>query len=305
MSGCIHDGFLALLNLSSVIERDFLYYFFLYIRERLNEIAPHGTQKNLNTGIAKKIEVPVPRQSVQKQIIASLDKVESLRQRREQANQFTNKLIQSVFLKMFGDPLENPMRWKRVPFVNFARIERSGVSPEDIPDGTKYVGLEHIQKESGDIIGFTESKKGNIRSSKFTFTADHVLYGKLRPYLNKVALPDFSGVCSTDILPVLPRQDSATKYFIAFLMKHPYFVSYATEKSTGANLPRVSPEIIERFETPLPPFDLQEQFARFIINIQKTSIKQRQSAHEINELFQSLISKAFRGKLNPRSESGS
>ena len=70
-------------------------------------------------------------------------------------------------------------------------------------DGTTYVGLEHITSD-GAFLNVQTVANGELASVKFRFTEKHILYGKLRPYLSKIALPHFSGVCSTDILPILP-----------------------------------------------------------------------------------------------------
>ena len=94
-------------------------------------------------------------------------------------------------------------QWTREPLSSVATIERSTIQPEQIVAGTAYLGLEHI-RSGGEILGAVPVDSGELASSKFRFTDRHLLYGKLRPYLAKIALPDFSGICSTDILPVLP-----------------------------------------------------------------------------------------------------
>jgi type I restriction enzyme, S subunit len=66
-----------------------------------------------------------------------------------------------------------------------------------------YVGLEHIESQTGRFIGSIDPIE--VKSSTFKFTPEHLLYGRLRPYLNKVMLPDFAGHCSTEIFPILPN----------------------------------------------------------------------------------------------------
>ncbi|MBG1270863.1 restriction endonuclease subunit S [Nostoc sp. WHI] len=80
VDGCIHDGFLAFLDLSQDIERDFLYYFFIYTRTYLEKIAPETTQKNLNTNIANFLKLPIPDTDLQKAIYTFLEVVESRQQ---------------------------------------------------------------------------------------------------------------------------------------------------------------------------------------------------------------------------------
>jgi type I restriction enzyme, S subunit len=94
-------------------------------------------------------------------------------------------------------------KWETVALKQVAKIDRESVDPSDIVDGTTYVGLENIES-SGAFVGVRDIDGGELASNKFSFTSKHILYGKLRPYLSKISRPKFSGICSTDILPILP-----------------------------------------------------------------------------------------------------
>ena len=99
-----------------------------------------------------------------------------------------------------------------------AKIVRNTVDPDQIPDGTSYVGLEHIGPR-GDLAGVQPVANGDLASSKFTFGPNDVLFGKLRPYLAKIARPTFSGVCSTDILPIQAGNALDRAYLAHFLAR--------------------------------------------------------------------------------------
>ena len=254
-------------------------------------------QKRVPKLYLENLLLPLPPLEIQERIVSILDKATALKREREQANQMTDKILQAIFLQMFGDPETNPRGWDLVPFDTIATVERNNVSPEDITDGTKYVGLEHIEKDTGTILSWFVVKKGELKSNKFSFSQNHVLYGKLRPYLNKVSLPVFSGVCSTDILPIRPNEALLNRYFIAYLLKQLYFVKYATERSVGANLPRIKPDDINNLVVANPPIELQEKFASIARKVEGLKEKQRQSLEGVSCLFNSLLSKAFKGEL--------
>ena len=91
------------------------------------------------------------------------------------------------------------MTWPQIVLGNVVGFARSGIAPEAIQSGTRYVGLEHIDSE-GNFVDVRAVDPGELASTKFTFSERHVLFGKLRPYLKKTARPNFSGICSTDIL---------------------------------------------------------------------------------------------------------
>ena len=95
------------------------------------------------------------------------------------------------------------MKWGVAKLAEIATIERNQIEASEIQSGTNYLGLEHIEA-GGRILKRKPVSRGELASAKFKFSREHLLYGKLRPYLAKIALPDFSGICSTDILPVRP-----------------------------------------------------------------------------------------------------
>ena len=82
-------------------------------------------------------------------------------------------------------------------------------------DALPYVGLEDIIGGTGEFTGSTTPKR--VQTATFKFTSDHILYGRLRPYLNKVFLPDFSGHCSTEIFPIMPASGVDRRYLYYWL----------------------------------------------------------------------------------------
>lgn len=183
------------------------------------------------------------------------------------------------------------MSWPTVALAQVAEIEREGVTPDQIPDGTDYLGLEHI--ESGGLILKKETvAKGDLASTKFAFTSDHLLYGKLRPYLAKIALPDFDGVCSTDILPIRPgpRLD---KRFLAFYLRQPSMVDYAASRATGANLPRLSPKGLAGFPIPLPTLDEQRRIAGILNQAAAHRRLRARALDKLNTLGQAIFHEMF------------
>ena len=192
-----------------------------------------------------------------------------------------------------------PSGWTVRPLHDIADIERAGVRPEDIRAGTLFVGLEHIEA-GGRILGVEAVKPGDIASTKFRFDEGHVLYGKLRPYLSKIALPDFAGICSTDILPIRPGPDLDRNYFAHFL-RQPEMVMYAASRASGANLPRLSPTVLGTFPIPLPPLAEQQWIAGILDAADALRAKRRESIALLDGLTQSIFLDMFGDPLaNPR-----
>jgi type I restriction enzyme S subunit len=152
--------------------------------------------------------------------------------------------------------------WRTVAISDVATIERSSLQPDEIKDGTTSVGLENIET-GGAFLDPKPVKAGALASSKFQFTDRHILYGKLRPYLAKIACPDFSGICSTDILPIRPSKEINRRYLFHFL-RQPLMVNYANSRAVGVNLPRLSPSTLAEFKVPLPPIAQQRRIAEVL-----------------------------------------
>lgn len=181
--------------------------------------------------------------------------------------------------------------WTRRALGSVATIERLGLLPDQIPDGTKYLGLENISR-GGTINSFHTIGEVTVASTKFSFTDRHILYGKLRPNLGKIARPAFAGVCSTDILPVLPGPEVDRNYLANFLAQ-PDMVEFAASRAAGANLPRLSPTELARFEVPLPPIEEQRRIAAILDQADELRVKRREALALLDDLTQSIFIDMF------------
>lgn len=182
-------------------------------------------------------------------------------------------------------------RFPSVPLGEIAEIDREGIAPELIRAGTKYLGLEHIES-GGNILDVATVGEGELASTKFRFGPKHLLFGKLRPYLAKIALPDFEGVCSTDILPVLPGGRLDRRYLAHFLRQQS-MVDFAASRSTGANLPRLSPKSLAEFDIPLPPLAEQKRIAAILDQADALRRLRRRALDRLNTLGQAIFQEMF------------
>lgn len=172
-----------------------------------------------------------------------------------------------------------------------ADVDRSSVVPSNIAGSTRYVGLEHV--DSGGRIESTATVESEgLKSSKFRFSTDHVLYGKLRPYLRKVSCPEYAGVCSTDIIPIRPGPRLDRRYLYHWLRTDD-IVSLSTSRSSGANLPRLSPKELVKFHIPLPPLPEQKRIAGILDAADGLRAKRRAALAQLDTLLQSTFLDLF------------
>ncbi len=126
---------------------------------------------------------------------------------------------------------------------------------QGIHRGLPYVGLEHIESHTARFIGSSEPQP--VKSSTFRFSAEHVLYGRLRPYLNKALAPDFEGHCSTEIFPLKPRPELSREYLLFWLLADET-CDRINATCTGARMPRAQMNDVLGFEIPVPPLAEQQ-----------------------------------------------
>lgn len=134
------------------------------------------------------------------------------------------------------------------------------VEPGDIPDDAWILELEDIEKDSSNIVSRFTFADRRSKSTKNRFAKGDVLYGKLRPYLNKVVLADADGYCTTEIIPIKPTAATNNR-FVFHWLKHPSFVGYATEVSHGLNMPRLGTDAGKNAPFVLAPLAEQERIA--------------------------------------------
>ena len=127
---------------------------------------------------------------------------------------------------------------------------------QGIHRGLPYVGLEHIESNTGRFIGSVEPLP--VKSSTFRFSTEHVLYGRLRPYLNKAIAPDFEGHCSTEIFPIKPSPEVSRDYLLYWLLADET-MERINGTCTGARMPRADMNEVLDFDFPVPPLAEQQR----------------------------------------------
>ena len=229
----------------------------------------------------------------QKEIVASLQKVETLIKVRQQQLQKLDELVKARFVEMFGDLKTNPKGWPILSFPEFAEIDGNMTTDYERYADYPHIGIDSIEKGTGKLSGYRTVREDGVISGKYIFTPKHIIYSKIRPNLNKVALPDFYGLCSADAYPVLPNYKNCNRIFLATAMRSEYFLEYILQFSSRTNLPKVNRKEIAGFRMPLPPLSLQEQFATFVEQVDKSKVAVQKSLDEAQLLFDSLMQHYF------------
>ncbi len=172
---------------------------------------------------------------------------------------------------------------KSVALGKVVKMDRRNATDEECRD-LPYVGLEHVEKEKGRFIDYFSPKPLKMLATNFRFTSKHVLYGKLRPYLNKVVLPYFDGVCTTEMLPILPDENEVDRIYLWAFLLSPGFVSWASSQVSGANLPRLDPKLLFDYRIPLPSLGEQRRIADLLRRADRLR-RMRRYTRQLGETF--------------------
>ena len=269
----------------------YLYYFCLSYN--FNVLSTTVTIPSLTKFNLLKVKIEVPSLEEQKQIVHKLDKIEMIIGLKERQLKDLEGFIRSRFLELFGDLKLNSKNWKIFSFPEFALIDTQMIHDFHNYEDYPHIGIDSIEKDTGNILAYRTIGEDHVISGKYLFTANHIIYSKIRPNLNKVALPDFDGLCSADAYPILPIEGKSNRYFLAFILRSNLFLSYILAFSNRTNLPKVNKAQIERFRCPLPPIEMQDRFAVFYKQVDKSKMAIQKSLDELETLKKSLMQTYF------------
>lgn len=151
---------------------------------------------------------------------------------------------------------EYPAGWKDVELGDFVQLVRVQFDPK-ISIGQQWcVELEHMDQGTGSLVGYTTTTPTS--SIKRVFVAGDVLFGKLRPYLQKFWLAERDGVCSSEIWVLRSNRSKCLPEFLVCLLQSPQFMR-AVNASAGSKMPRADWDFVERTPLLLPPTDKQKE----------------------------------------------
>ncbi|MBF0250372.1 MAG: restriction endonuclease subunit S [Alphaproteobacteria bacterium] len=277
------------------LDASFLYWWLDANREQLQAMGTGATFKEVSKTVVERLEIPLPPLDEQKRIAGILDQADALRRLRSQALDKLNTLGQAIFHEMFGQ--------RELPKVSLAELveARSSLADPTLDENAElpHVGPEHIRQGGGHIEWdrVRACRVDGVTSGKYRFEAGDVIYSKIRPYLNKVAIADRVGMCSADMYALLPKSDRIKTRYLHFILGSREFLAYGDSVSGRANIPKMNRKQLMAFEIPLPPVNLQEQFDERLRDLVAARNQQFEQNTKLHQLFASLQHRAFRGEL--------
>ena len=274
------------------------------LRKKTQELQRQGrgvAQANINGSVLKATELPVPPLAEQERIAGILDAADTLRVKRREALAQLDALLQSTFLDMFGDPVTNPMAWDAPHLADFCRTGSGGTPSR-----------KRMQRyyEGGTIPWV---KSGELREEVISSTNEYITQAALKETSVKLVPKDALLVAlygaTVGRLGILGTQ-ATTNQAVCHIIPNPlradcrYMfhclssqVPYLVGRGVGGAQPNISQGLVKSLTIPLPPLDLQHRFAAIVESVEQQKARQQAHLAELNTLFASLQSRAFRGDL--------
>ncbi len=193
--------------------------------------------------------------------------------------------FKSQFIEMFGNPVTNTKGWKTAKIKDVAP---EMPSKEQLSGKIWLLNLDMIESNTGRIIEKVYEDVENALSVQ-SFDEGNVLFSKLRPYLNKVVIPDEPGMATTELVPLRPEPSKLHKVFLSHLLRGNQFVNYANDIAGGTKMPRMPLTELRNFDCILPPMDKQLEFVFIAEQVDKSKFELKQCIEHIDKVIKSLI----------------
>ncbi|MEE0084274.1 MAG: restriction endonuclease subunit S, partial [Paludibacteraceae bacterium] len=229
---------------------------------------------------------------------AAFEEIDRLKKNAEKGLQAVKDLWQATL----REELKPKEGWKATTMDGVCSITSSLVDPR-LPEykNKLHVGGSNIESYTGKLSNLLTAEQEDLVSNKFYFDQTMVLYNKIRPYLVKIAMPDFDGICSADMYPLKPKNGVITREYLYYVLNSKEFTDYAILGSARAGMPKVNRDWLFAYSFSIPNIEKQKQIVSKLVQTESIcnvlQIRINQEIAEYEALKQSVLRKAFSGEL--------
>ncbi len=312
-----NQGFKSIICNEEIVSPKYLYYLLQNKMDNIKSLGTGSTFSEISGKVVKNIEVSLPNLLNQKKVEKVLDSIDEKIELNQKIIANLEELSQTLFKRWFVDfefPDENgnpykssggemvdselgeiPEFWKISKLEEIIDYSNKSIDVEKSFDKLDYIGLEHIPKNNKiSINNWEDSSK--IKGKKTLVSKGDILFGKLRPYFQKVGISPINGVVSTDILVIRPKKE-VFYYFLLIYISQNKFIQYTTNTATGTRMPRTGSKQINTYKLILPPVSTLELFNTTLKNITINILQKNQEIRTLEILRDTLLPKLMSGEI--------
>ena len=245
--------------------------------------------------------VPLPPLRAQMQIAAILEKADAVREKRRHTNQLTEQFVQSAFLEMFGDPVRNPKGFSIQAMENVCDKVTDGehLTPKLKPSGKHIIMAKDVREDRIDFSQdhFVTEEEFTKFSRRCNPEKGDVLLVSRGATIGRCTVVRVSNsFCLMGSVILIKPRDVGPQY-LEHLFKNSKFVKHLIKLSPASAQQAIYLQNLKKLRIPVPPKELQNKFADLVEKVESLRAKQRESEKELDNLFNSLMQRAFRGDL--------
>ena len=280
-----------------VLDINYLYFFLKSWSSRLLEMSQGAAQTVITKDMLYYLQIPLPPLPQQQKIANILDAADALRQNDKALIAKYDELTQALFLDMFGDPVSNPKGWEKFELKKLLKNVNKIGRDFNIKN-IQYVDISSIDNSKFMITSTTNYQLEDrpSRAQQILENGD-VLLATVRPNLKNIAINIVDGFIASTGFYVCRCNDKINNRFLFEVLKSDSVTNYFVGITAGANYPAVKSSDVSKFLICLPPIELQNQFAERVAVIEEQKAIKQKSIEKSEELFNSLLQKAFKGEL--------
>jgi len=282
------------------------YIYYLLKQVRISNLSKNDSYPSIRLDDIKKFKITMPQESFIQKIVVTLEKAEQLKQWRQESDKLTDEYLKSVFMMMFGDPNENPKKWKKdILENNCNRICVSYVGPCDKyytsqDKGVPMIRTGNLKENHLDLNDLkyvsNEFHEKNIKSQLHfgdLLIARHGTNGQaaLVPENLKVAN-------CLNVVIIRTNKEKYNPIFLQWLFNSASTLHQISRKTGGSTQSVINTHAIQKLNLIVPPLPLQQKFASIVQLVEEMKDQQKHSKEQIENIFYALMQKAFRGELN-------
>ncbi len=170
-----------------------------------------------------------------------------------------------------------------------------------VPNNDQYwlLNLDMVESNTGTVLDYVYVDDSQIGASTVSFDTSNVLYSKLRPYLNKVVLPDRAGYATSEMLPLKPDEKIIIREYLTYFLRSPHFVNYINEKTSGAKMPRANISDLKSYEIDCPPVMEQQRIVLQFDSIRRIIQIRQYQLTALDELIKARFVELFEDGESP------
>ncbi len=295
------------ITISKNVNKKFIYYYLksTLFKKYLNSIIKTTSQPAFSITDFKQLPIPLPPLPVQRRIVEILDQADALRRLRAQADAETQKLLQSVFYEMFGDPVRNEKGWTLAKLKDISEEVTVGivVRPASyyVESGIPAFRSLNVKEDAlnlENLVFINPDVNDTILSKSKLRTGDILVVRTGNPGTSCVVPAEFNGANCIDLIIIRPNRVVVNSKFLSKFLNSDYGKAQSLASNTGLAQKHLNITNIRELIVTLPPLQLQEKFSHIMENLERYGKMQTISTHEIERLFDVLMKKAFNGELN-------